>query len=239
MKLQNVSAGYRNFALKSVTIDFAEGKTYVILGKNGSGKTTLLRTIAGIIKPSEGTLLNVTSVALLPQTASPVFDIRASELVLTGRYSRKGLFSFETREDRDSAMEAMRSCGIDNLAARFVSTLSGGELRKVYIARALCQNADVMLLDEPDSHLDPGAITDLLETLRRLKNGKTFIITTHNVNFAARAADEVVILKNGRVLSSGPAEEVLNTNILSLAFETEFEIISDGSRTFFAARQPK
>lgn len=236
MKLQNVSAGYTNTILESISLDFESGKTCVILGKNGSGKTTLLRTIAGIIKPTAGALLDGASISLLPQTVSPVFDIRALELVLTGRYSQKGLLSFETREDRDSALEAMRSCGIGELADRYISALSGGELRKVYIARALCQNANVLLLDEPDSHLDPDALADLMKTLSRLKEGRTIIVTTHNVNFAAETADDVVLLREGRVVSSGTASSTLNPENLRLAFDAQFEVVDREGVQLFTTR---
>ena len=163
--------------------------------------------------------------AYVPQSVDLVFPIRSLDLVLQGRAPHGNGFVAETAEDLRVAREAMRACDVEDLADRDAKALSGGERRRVFLARALAQEAEVWLLDEPTAGLDPRHRLEFLETLWRVhrERGTTVLLVTHEIGLAARLATSVLLLRSGRTVASGPRGEVLTAENLGRVFGAPFE----------------
>jgi iron complex transport system ATP-binding protein len=240
LEARGLWAGYgRTEALRGLDAQIPAGEIVGILGENGSGKSTLLKVAARILPASAGEVRldgvplaafprrqTARRIAYLPQTVDLVFPIRALDLVLQGRAPYARSFSADSAEDRERALAAMRACDVENLAERDASALSGGETRRVFLARALAQEAEVWLLDEPTAGLDPRHRLEFLDVLRRSHRERqgTILLVTHELDLAAELADRVLLLRNGRAIGSGPAAEVLTPENLRRAFDVEFEI---------------
>jgi iron complex transport system ATP-binding protein len=200
-----------------------------ILGPNGSGKTTLLRLLAGTLRPTSGTVrfegedldriprhLLARRCAVVPQETQLAFEYSALEIVLMGRYPHLGAFEVERPEDMTSALRALEATGTRDLAERPFQTLSGGEKQRVIIASALAQldtggRDGLLLLDEPTASLDLRYQIELAQLIRRLhaERAATIVLSTHDLHFAATLCDEVILLREGRVLSRGVADDVI------------------------------
>ena len=189
-----------------------------VLGENGSGKSTFLKVFARVIgvgggaalldgQPLESLPRRLTAqrVAYVPQSVELVFPIRALDLVLQGRAPYGRGFVAESPDDRRRALEAMRACDVEALAQRDASALSGGERRRVFLARALAQEAPVWLLDEPTAGLDPRHRLEFLETLWRVHRERktTVVLVTHEIALAGDLATRVLLLKEGRTVAEG------------------------------------
>jgi iron complex transport system ATP-binding protein len=233
-------------ALSGVDAAFEAGEIAAILGENGSGKSTLLKVIARIVAPSAGELLlegrplgglprrqTARRIAYLPQTVDLVFPIRCLDLVLQGRAPHARDFAAESAEDRRLALEAMRACDVSGLADRDAAALSGGERRRVFLARALAQEAEIWLLDEPTSGLDPRHRLEFLELLGRVhaERGTTVLLVTHEMETAANAADRVMLLRGGRTLAFGPVRATLTPENIAAAFGVEARVTADAGGT--------
>jgi len=219
-------------ALRDIDLDVSQGIVSVI-GPNGAGKTTLLRAIAGLVPLSSGTIEILgrpagewqrrelaRRLAVVPQRENVNFPMTVLETVLSGRAPHLGLVRFETERDLEIAHEAMKITGIDSLHDRHLGEISGGELQRVFIARALCQQPDILLLDEPTSALDPAnqlMIMELMERLRR-ERGMSILMVSHDLNIAATYAQEFILLKDGIVIAKGSSQDVLRSDMLSTAY---------------------
>ena len=230
-----VSFGYGRDAeiLHNVSLRARSGLLIGILGPNGSGKTTLLRLLTGAERPQSGSvLLDGTPIsalrprllaqrmALVPQRAATSSDFTALDVVLMGRQPHLGRFQSESASDIAAARAAMERLGILELAERRVTGLSGGEWQRVTIARALCQEAEILLLDEPVSSLD---IRHQIETLRLLRSlaherGVACVCVLHDVNLAAHFCDELTVLYGGRVFASGRPGQVVTPELLRAVY---------------------
>lgn len=241
--------------LKSIRFSVSRGEFFVIIGPNGSGKSTLLKAICGALNPREGEVevfgRSVRActkrelarhIALTPQ--SPPLDIpfTVAEVVLMGRSPHLGLLSVEKRTDREIAMRSMAYTAVEHLAARRLGQLSAGEVQRVFIARAICQQPGIMVLDEPTASLDPAhqvQVMNLLEGLRH-HEGTTVIMVSHDLNLSAMYADRLLLLKEGSVVSVGSPREVLTAETLESAYGCSFLVDSnpaDGApRTFLVRR---
>jgi iron complex transport system ATP-binding protein len=234
-------------ALLGLDATFLRGEIVAVLGENGSGKSTLLKVIARIVPASGGELLfegrplgqlprreTARRIAYVPQSLDLVFPIRCLDLVLQGRAPRDRAFSADSPEDLARAREAMRSCDVEALAERDASALSGGEQRRVFLARALAQEAEIWLLDEPASSLDPRHRLEFLEILTRThrERGTTVLLVTHEMDLAGEIADRILLLSGGRTLAQGPPGDVLTRENLRRAFavESRVEVDSAGRR---------
>ena len=218
--------------LDGVSLALRRGSILGLLGPNGSGKTTLLRLMSGIIAPGAGAIridgrplgalprrALARRLAVVPQETHSAFDFSALEIVLMGRYPHLSALALEGADDLAIAREAMRVTGTDTLESRPFATLSGGEKQRVVIASALAQASDVLLLDEPTASLDLGYQFEVAALLVRLNRdrGTTMIVSTHDLNLAASLCTELVLLKNGRVLTQGAIDAVLTpANIRAL-----------------------
>lgn len=208
-----------------VCLSVATGEVVGLVGPNGAGKSTLLRAISGVQKTRQGAVRvdgraaselerrefaqRVAVVQQLPEAPSGML---VSELVLLGRHPHLGWFDRESLRDVQIARQAMSRAGCLELADREVGTLSGGERRRAFIARALAQEAELLLLDEPTANLDAGAQAEICELLRVLAaDGVGVLVVLHDLTLAASTCDRVVLLADGHVIATGPPDEVITS----------------------------
>ncbi len=231
-------------ALRGLDAAVSAGEIVALLGENGSGKSTFLKVITRIVAPVGGELLlegrplaalprrqTARRVAYVPQSVDLVFPIQSIDLVLQGRAPHASGFSADSPEDRRRALEAMRACDVEGLAERDASALSGGEKRRVFLARALAQEAEIWLLDEPTSGLDPRHRLEFLEILVRVhrERATTVLLVTHEIDLAGELADRVVLLREGRALAEGSPAETLTQDNLRRTFSVESRVEVDGA----------
>ncbi|WP_394248682.1 ABC transporter ATP-binding protein [Arthrobacter pityocampae] len=218
------------------------GKVTVIVGANACGKSTLLRGLARLLKPAGGTvLLNGTDIAtqstkavarvlgLLPQTPLAPDGISVADLVGRGRYPHQGWFRQWTPDDDAAVAGALEATGTLALADRSVDELSGGQRQRVWIAMALAQQTDILLLDEPTTFLDVThqiEVLDLITDLNR-RSGTTVIMVLHDLNLAARYADHLIALRDGRIVAGGAPSNVVTEETVSGVFDLECRVITD------------
>jgi iron complex transport system ATP-binding protein len=225
--------------LRDVSLSVPRGGIVGLLGPNGSGKTTLLRLLAGTLRPDAGaitlggrpiggfTRIEIARrVAVVPQETHSTFDFTALEIVMMGRYPHLRAFELEGADDLRIARDALAATGTAEFESRPFATLSGGEKQRVVIAGALAQASDVLLLDEPTASLDLGYQFDIVDLLTRLnrERGTTMVVSTHDLNLAASICSEVVLLRRGRVLASGPTAEVLTPAGVRALYDVEADV---------------
>lgn len=220
--------------MKKISFSVNKGNFFIIIGPNGSGKTTLMRIISEILKPDEGELdilgrpIHKYSkksiariIAFVPQLEVVDFPFTVYEIVLMGRSPHQGMLGLEKKCDLEVIGQAMEFTGVEHLALRRLDQLSGGERQRVFIARAISQEPQIILLDEPTASLDlrhQVRVMDLMERLKKEK-GITVIMVSHDVNLAAMYCDQLLLLKEGQVLSLGPPNEVLTFQAIEKAYE--------------------
>lgn len=225
--------------LDGLSFTVREGEFFIIIGPNGSGKTTLARTIAGSIRPVAGRVeifgrplqsysgkALAKCLALVPQAAPPDIPFSVAEVVLMGRSPYLGLLAVETGRDLEIAEHAMEFTRVRHLAGSRLDRLSGGECQRVLIARAVCQQPRLLVLDEPTSFLDlahQSRVMDLLERLRKEK-GTTILMVSHDLNLAAMYADRLLLLKEGKKAGIGPPNEVLTREMLERTYGCDLVI---------------
>jgi iron complex transport system ATP-binding protein len=219
-------------ALEDVTFEAPPGSLLAITGPNGSGKTTLLRALLGLMRPLSGEPLIAgrpvrewgrealaRMIGVVPQREETVFPLRAREMVMLGRYARLGPVAAAGAADRDAVERALERCDALAFADRRVDQLSGGEWQRIRLARAIAQEPQGLILDEPTASLDVRHEMELFELMRELVDGGlTVIVITHELNLAARFADRMLLFDQGRVAASGPPADVLNAEILGRVF---------------------
>lgn len=225
--------GAARSALDGVALDVAAGEFHAVLGPNGSGKTTLVRVALGALAPTAGTatilgrparawarrdLARV--VGVVPQREDNLFPQRVRETVLLGRYARLSPWGGEGARDLAAVDAALATCDVAHLADRWVWTLSGGEYQRVRIARALAQEPQCLVLDEPGMSLDLRHEMELFELVHALARGAgvAVLMVTHHVNLAARYADTVVLLAEGQVAGRGRPADVINRRVVERVF---------------------
>lgn len=237
LELRRVSCRYDDrFALEDISVRIEERSLVGVIGPNGSGKTTLVRALSGALECAEGDVLfrgkplaSLTFRELARQVAvvGRLYDLdvrmRVEELVLLGRIPhRRGFQLMEKKADLDAAREAMALTGTSHLAGRFVDNLSSGERQLVFIARALAQEPDLLLLDEPTSHLDIGHQARVLGLIRRLnrERGLTVLVVLHDLNLASQHCDRLLLLGDGRLRKDGVPEDVLTYETIEEVYHT-------------------
>lgn len=229
IELQNIRAGYgRGDVLHGISLTIEGGERVAILGANGSGKTTLLRTMTGIL-PYQGEIhldgINLhtmkrkeiaSRIAMMMQISQTYFSYTVEETVALGRYVQT-----EDRRSRDAAVEQyLKMTGLLEERNRPVSSLSGGQLQRVFLARTMAQETPVILLDEPTNHLDLKIQTELMEHMNQWaqESGHTLIGVYHDINLALSMADRLVVMKDGCILSDSPSDEILAGGVLEEAY---------------------
>ncbi|HEX2485934.1 MAG TPA: ABC transporter ATP-binding protein [Myxococcota bacterium] len=224
--------------LRGASLDVAPGELLGLVGRNGAGKSSLLRVASGVLRPDAGRVrvgadpLEALSrrevarrVAVVAQDSEIAFAFSAGELALMGRSPHLGLLGFETARDRAIAHAALARLGIDAFAERSVLELSGGERQLVLVARALAQEAPILLLDEPTAHLDLPHQLRVLGIARELaREGRAVLAVSHDLSLLARYCDRLALLSDGRI-ETGPAEQLLRPDLLRAAFGVEVDLL--------------
>ena len=237
MRATAIHAGYPGVpVLHGVSIEAAAGEMLAIVGPNGAGKSTLLKVLGGSIKPSAGSveLLGrpldsierrefARTVASVGQENAVAFRFTVLEIVLMGRAPHLGAFRFESPRDLEIAAAALERFDLRALAARHIQELSGGERKRVFLARALAQEPKIALLDEPTAFLDLKHVADIFARFRELcsERGMAVVATLHDLNAAALYADRVLLLADGAAVACGRPAEVLTTDNLRRVYETD------------------
>lgn len=242
MEAMNIGFAYdgNEKVLENVSFVVRKGDVVTVLGPNGAGKTTLLKCILRILKPYGAIYINgkklqdisikdyAKLVGYVPQTHHSVFAYKVIDFVLMGRAPHHSMFSLPSSKEHEKAINILRNLGIDHLADKTVAELSGGQMQLVLIARAITQDAKILLLDEPTAHLD---ITNELKVLRMVrdlvKKGiiEAIIMTLHDPMLAAIFSSKVLLLSNGKVIDYGPPEKVITQDKLRKVYGIEFEIM--------------
>ena len=243
LNAKNLSLAYDNRpVIADLTVELPAGKVTVIVGANACGKSTLLRGLARLLKPAAGTVLldgkdihslSTRAVAktlgLLPQTPVAPDGIAVVDLVGRGRYPHQGWFRQWNTDDDAAVASALRLTDTLELADRNVDELSGGQRQRVWIAMALAQQTDILLLDEPTTFLDVAhqvEVLDLITDLNR-RAGTTVAIVLHDLNLAARYADHLIAMKGGRIVAEGSPSDVVTEATVADVFGLESRVIPD------------
>ncbi len=235
--------------LKDVSVEVRPGTVTALFGPNGCGKSTLLRCLNGSLRPQAGKVLledrdvltltpreAARRIAVVPQDTPTDIPFTARQMAMLGRYAHWDAWGQETPDDAGIVQESLARMGIADLAGRLFSELSGGERQRVILARALAQQAQVLLLDEPTSHLDIAHQLELYHLARRLSDeGKTVLMVCHDVFVAPMFADAAVLLADGKVLSAGAPRDVLTERNVARAYGIGARIAWEGTSSFRAA----
>jgi iron complex transport system ATP-binding protein len=239
----------RKPVLADQSIDIPVGKITAIIGPNGSGKSTLLKTLARQLAPQPGcVLLDGKDISheprrLLARRLGVLFqenvapnDLSVEELVFHGRYPHRRLFESFQEEDLAAVEHAIRMAGIDALRHQLISQLSAGQKQLAWIAMALAQGTDYLLLDEPTTFLDLAHQLEVMNLIRRLNHdlGKTLVLVLHDLNLSARYADTIAAMRDGRIVVTGAPEEALTERTLREVFGVEAQIIHDAEGRIIA-----
>lgn len=232
-------AGAASPTVDGVDLSLGTGELVALAGPNGSGKTTLVRLLLGALAPERGevTLLGqplvawdrrrvARTVGVVGQREEAAFPLRAREAVMMGRYAHMGSLGVPSARDREAVERAMERCDVAALSDRWVGTLSGGEWQRLRIARALAQEPQALVLDEPTANLDVAHEMELFELAGRLSRsgGLGALVVTHHLNLAARYADRLVVLHRGRLAAAGTAGEVIRRDVLEPVFGWPVEV---------------
>lgn len=238
-----LSLGYGSTTiLDTLSLHIPRGKITVLAGPNGCGKSTLLRAIRRLHKPSAGRILLETTdiaqlgervlarqIGLLAQSPSAPDDMTVEELVRLGRYPYQTMLQPWSRDDTRALEAAMAGTGVSHLRERHLGSLSGGQLQRVWIAMVLAQETEIVCLDEPVNHLDMSHQLDCLDLVRQLNSqfGRTIVLVLHDLNLAARYADQLVFLRDGVVAASGRPDELMTEQHIASVFDVDVMVITD------------
>ncbi len=240
--------------VQQLDLELRAGEIVALLGRNGVGKTLLLHCLAGL-RDADGGRLAVQGDAadtltrrelarrlvLLPQDSDDVFPASVLETVLTGRHPHVGRFGWETAEDIERGLAALRAMDLEALRDRDVLTLSGGERRRLAIAQCLAQDTAVLLLDEPTNHLDPQHQVESLDLLRGLANdGRAILLSLHDVNVAARYADRCLLLFGDGRWQIGDTNTILTADTLEALYGVAMQALPwQGTQVYLPALNPR
>ncbi|HLU47023.1 MAG TPA: ABC transporter ATP-binding protein, partial [Planctomycetota bacterium] len=242
LELDRVTVTYgARTALDDVTLEIESGEVLAVIGPNGSGKTTLVRAISGVASLARGAIrldgedlarlgakARARRVAVVPQGARVPVGITVADLVLLGRTPHQSVWGHATRSDREAARRAIERVGVEPLADRFTTEVSGGELQRAIIARALAQSPRVLLLDEATAQLDVRQELSILALARTLarEDGLIVIATLHDLLLAGRFADRVAVLAGGRLRATGRPDATLVPEVLEPVYDVGFQVIA-------------
>lgn len=234
LRIHHLDCSYRRTeVLRRISFEVPRGEFFIVIGPNGSGKTTLIKALAGLLPVSGGRVdlkeqplhrikrkALARQLAYVAQTGAEETLFRVREVVLMGRAPHLGTLGVEGHKDREIARKAMAYADLKHLAERRVDLLSGGERQRVHIARAICQQPELLLLDEPTAALDLAHQIHIMDLLMRLSRDHqtTIIMVSHDINLAAMYADRLLLLVKGRIAACGPATQVIDEKILAEAY---------------------
>lgn len=236
ISIKGLSVAYdRKLVLTNIYLDLQPGNVYGVIGPNGAGKSTLFKAILGLIDLNSGKILingetiktQRKSIVYVPQRDEVDWQFPATvmDIVLMGRYPLKKMFSRMNQEDKDVAIAALKDVGIEHLKDRQIGELSGGQQQRVFIARALCQGADVFLLDEPFVGVDITTEEKIIDILKRLASqGKTLLVVHHDLSSVAEYFDKVILL-NQRLIAFGDTETTFTQENIAKAYRSQLTIL--------------
>lgn len=243
LRAERVSLAYGDLrVVEDLDLAVAPGEVTAVVGANGCGKSTVLRALGRLLAPTGGRVVLdgrdvhrmrsrdvARTLGLLPQSPTAPEGIVVADLVARGRHPHQGLLARWSREDDAAVAEAMAATGVADLADRGVDELSGGQRQRVWIAMALAQQTDLLLLDEPTTFLDVAHQVDVLDLLLDLRDerGTTVVMVLHDLNLAARYADRLVAVRDGRVHAEGRPDEVITPEVVEAVFGLPCRVVPD------------
>ena len=230
-------------ALDDVSLEAPPGRITAVVGPNGSGKSTLVRALLRRVAVEHGKIYVggedvarltpralARRVAIVPQREEPLMSLRVMEFVALGRHAHRGAFGAMSRADSSAVTSALARAGVEDMHARRIDELSGGEWQRARIARALAQEAGIMVLDEPTTFLDIAhemSVFELLDGLAR--DGSTILLVSHQLNLVARFASHIVLLDRGRVAAAGSALDVMRGEVLEQVYRWPLVVTRDAA----------
>lgn len=240
LRAENLSAGYENgYVIEKISFALNRGDFLTVMGPNGSGKSTLIKALQGLLRNVSGQVeveaqdlsalkpgQAAKKIAYVPQTADSSFEFSVQEIVMMGRYLHQSRWGRTSDSDLRVIQEVMALAEIDHLRHKKLAHLSGGEKQRVLIARALAQDAPLLFLDEPSSHLDINYQVEIYKILKRLQSekGKTILSTEHNINLAIPYSQRILLLKDGRIHALGPPDLLITQENIREVFRAEVDI---------------
>ncbi|MBW9145566.1 ABC transporter ATP-binding protein [Clostridium sp. CM028] len=243
IKTENLSISYGDFDIvKNLNLNIPKGKITTIIGSNGCGKSTILKTIARILKPKSGVIyINDNDIqdlssnfiskemAVLPQSPQAPNGLTVGELVAYGRFPHQSGFGKLTSQDKEKIDWSLKIIGMQEFKDRPIETLSGGQRQRVWIAMALAQETEILLLDEPTTYLDLAHQLEILQLLESLNKtqGQTIVMVIHDLNNAARFADYMVGIKDGNIVCTGSPKEIMTKDNLRKIFNIDAVVINE------------
>lgn len=243
LSLKNIDFSYHHkngsFALKNISFEIERADFLSILGPNGSGKSTLIKILMGYLKPNQGEVsLNgkemshykpkeiAKIIAYVPQLPSSIYPFNVYEIIAMGRFPHLGISGFEKDGDRKKILEVIELLELEDVLRKGINEISGGETQRAFIARALVQEPEILLLDEPNAHLDIKhqiTIFNLLKTLNQQKS-LTIITVMHDLNLAKFYCKNTIVLREGKLLLVGETDEVITKENIFSAFDVHVDI---------------
>lgn len=240
---EKIRVGYGDTTvIDNLSVMIPRNKITVILGANGCGKSTLIKSMSRIIEPQEGCFVmngkkikdyNTVELAkqlgLLPQSPVVPSGITVEDLVARGRSPYQKFFSKLNKEDYEMIAWSMKQMGIEKLADKYVEELSGGQKQRVWIALALAQDTDILLLDEPTTYLDIAHQIEILDCTKRLnrEKGTTIVMILHDINLSIRYADHILAMKNGKLIAQGKPEDIISEELMKEIYDLDSIIMKD------------
>ncbi|MEV5704711.1 ABC transporter ATP-binding protein [Actinoallomurus sp. NPDC052274] len=240
---QDLTLAYEDrVVVDGLDLEIPDGQVTVIVGPNACGKSTLLRALGRLLKPRRGTVLLdgaelahvsrkqiARTVGVLPQSPTPPDGITVADLVARGRQPHQKWWRQWSQDDERATAEALERTATADLAERPVDELSGGQRQRAWIAMALAQDTDLLLLDEPTTYLDIAHQVEVLDLIRQLNHerGRTVVAVLHDLNQAARYADHIVAMKAGRVIAQGPPRDVVTADLVREVFGLASVVVPD------------
>jgi iron-chelate-transporting ATPase len=235
--------------IENLDLEIPAGRTVALIGHNGSGKSTLLKALARQVARSSGEIRTMgrsqddwshrdhaRALAYLPQYTPAAEGMTVRQLVALGRYPWHGALGRPTADDRAAVEAAIVECGLSDHESRLVDTLSGGERQRAWLAMLLAQGANALLLDEPISALDIAHQIEVMSLVHRLSEaGRSVVVVLHDVNLAARFADHIIALKNGKVVLNGTPDELMTPEALSRVYGLAMDVVERPGRSPLAS----
>ncbi|MEK6346771.1 MAG: ABC transporter ATP-binding protein [Burkholderia sp.] len=227
---------------EQLDVTIAPHRVTAIVGPNGCGKSTLLKALSRLLRPARGSVLLdgrdvrdyaskpfARRVGFLPQSSQAPDGVTVAELVGRGRYPHQSAFGWQSAADRAAIADAMTATDVAELADRPVSELSGGQRQRVWIAMSLAQQTDILLLDEPTTFLDLAHRIEVLELCHQLnvRHGTTIVAVLHDLNEACRYADDMIVMRGGRIVARGDPCEIVTPAVIRAAFGLDTQVIAD------------